>query len=99
MVRFNPHWKDAKYDGVLYHAAQQWVSSVRDYTTLLGMDHPFEFLNNAAPFQDPLGSYGSANLHFMKHVAEKYDPDQVFQTLVPGGFKLSKAGGGSSGLD
>lgn len=68
---------------------------VQNFTNSLEMGHPFEFLNNAAPFQDPLGSYGDENLQFMKNVAQKYDPDQIFQTLVPGGFKVSKAGGGS----
>lgn len=95
MVRLNPHWKDKAYDDEIYHAAQVWLSTVRNYTTYVGMDHPFEFLNNAAPFQDPLGSYGAKNLQLMRDVAKKYDPDEVFQTLVPGGFKLSKAGGGS----
>lgn len=98
VVRLNPHWQDAQYDGVIYQAAQRWVTSVQDYTTVFGLGHPFEFLNNAAPFQDPLGSYGAENLQFMQDVAKKYDPDEIFQTLMPGGFKLSKAGGGTARL-
>ncbi|CZT16357.1 related to 6-hydroxy-d-nicotine oxidase [Ramularia collo-cygni] len=98
MVRLNPHWKDADYDGEIYEAAQVWLAAVQDYTNALGMSHPFVFLNNAAPFQDPLGSYGAENLQFMRDVSKKYDPDQIFQTLVPGGFKLSKAGAGSQRL-
>lgn len=92
MVRLNPHWQDAQYDAQVYAAAQRWVSSVQEYTTVLGLEHPYRFLNNAAPFQDPLGSYGADSLQFMRDVARKYDPDRVFQTLLPGGFKLSKAG-------
>lgn len=95
VVRLNPHWKSADYDEEIYQATQVWLSAVQDYTNSIGMGHPFEFLNNAAPFQDPLGSYGAENLKFMQDVAKKYDPDQMFQTLVPGGFKLSKAGAGS----
>ncbi|KAI1406790.1 hypothetical protein F5Y13DRAFT_196797 [Hypoxylon sp. FL1857] len=48
------------------------------------------YINYADPGQDPLGSYGAGNVSFMKKVAATYDPDRVFQTLCPGGFKLPK---------
>jgi hypothetical protein len=48
------------------------------------------YLNYADPDQDPLGSYGFDNVNFMRDVAARYDPDGVFQTRFPGGFKLSK---------
>jgi hypothetical protein len=50
--------------------------------------HPYKYLNFAASFQDPLASYGGIELRRMKKVARKYDPTGVFQTQVPGGFKL-----------
>jgi hypothetical protein len=40
--------------------------------------------------QDPLASYGAENVKKMKAAAKKYDPQGVFQNLVPGGFKISK---------
>lgn len=48
------------------------------------------YLNYADPSQDPFASYGEENLRFMKKVAAEYDAPGVFQTLCPGGFKLSK---------
>jgi hypothetical protein len=48
------------------------------------------YLNYADPSQNSLGSYGIDNVNFMRDVAAKYDPDGVFQTRIPGGFKLSK---------
>lgn len=33
-------------------------------------------------------SYGPENVKFLQAVSRKYDPDHVFQRLVPGGFKL-----------
>jgi hypothetical protein len=36
-----------------------------------------------------LNSYGVENLKKIKAAAAKYDPDQVFQKLCPGGFKIS----------
>jgi hypothetical protein len=40
--------------------------------------------------KDPLGSYGAENVAKIRAAARKYDPDQVFQTRFPGGFKISK---------
>ena len=51
----------------------------------------FRYMNYATEDQDPLGSYGEANVRFMKDVAARYDPNGVFQTRLPGGFKLSEA--------
>jgi hypothetical protein len=39
-----------------------------------------------------LSGYGEKNLEHMRKVSEKYDPEGVFQTMVPGGFKLRNAG-------
>lgn len=57
----------------------------------------FKYLNYATAWQDPLGSYGKEGLEVLKKVSRKYDPEGVFQGLCEGGFKISKAGGGSSG--
>lgn len=34
----------------------------------------------------------------MKAAAKKYDPEQIMQRLVPGGFKISRAGDGEAEL-
>lgn len=39
--------------------------------------------------QNPLESYGPENVAKIRAAAAKYDPDGIFQTLVPGGFKIS----------
>jgi hypothetical protein len=49
---------------------------------------PFKYLNYAAPFQDPIGSYGEANQTKLREASHKYDPDKLFQKGVPGGWKL-----------
>lgn len=51
----------------------------------------FRYLNYSDISQDPLSTYGEDNFKRMREVAMKYDPTGVFQTRVPGGFKLSKA--------
>ncbi|KAF4950359.1 hypothetical protein FSARC_13223 [Fusarium sarcochroum] len=50
----------------------------------------WEYLNYADFTQDPLSTYGTENVKFIREVAEKYDPKGVFQTRVPRGFKISK---------
>ncbi|KAI0118993.1 FAD-binding domain-containing protein [Daldinia grandis] len=47
------------------------------------------YMNYAHKTQDVLGSYGAENVNRMKEAAAKYDPDQVFQKLCPGGWKVA----------
>lgn len=44
------------------------------------------YLNYAGVNQDPIGSYG--DLAHLKEVSKLYDPLGIFQTAVPGAFKL-----------
>jgi FAD/FMN-containing dehydrogenase len=53
-----------------------------------GVYHRYKYLNFAASFQDPLAGYGDEELVKLKKVARRYDPAGVFQTQVPGGFKV-----------
>ncbi|RYP06146.1 hypothetical protein DL764_003322 [Monosporascus ibericus] len=49
---------------------------------------PYLFMNDASWDQDVIEHYGEDNVRKLKGIQAKYDPDQVFQKLVPGGFKL-----------
>ncbi|KAL7919381.1 hypothetical protein ACQKWADRAFT_206613 [Trichoderma austrokoningii] len=53
-----------------------------------GVLRKFEYPNYAGPHQQPLASYGANSLDFLREVRNKYDPTGVFQSKVPGGFKL-----------
>jgi hypothetical protein len=64
------------------------IEVIEELTQADGLYHPFHYLNFAAWFQDPLGSYGVEQKAKLKEVARKYDPTGVFQRQVPGGFKL-----------
>ena len=75
----------------MYAAASQWVDQVTAATKALGTDDPFLYLNFAAGFQKPICAYGAKKVRFLQQTATKYDPTGVFQTLVPGGFKVSQA--------
>ena len=51
---------------------------------------PYIYWNYAFSDQDPLLSYGKENVEKLRNVSKKYDPDGMFQTACPGGFKLFK---------
>lgn len=63
--------------------------TVKQESVKRGLDVDFEYLNYADKTQNPLSTYGAANIAFMQEVAAKYDPSGIFQTRQPGGFKLS----------
>lgn len=93
LMMLAPRWTSANDDAAMNNAAVNWVTEIQQLTVFLGTDNSFLYLNYADGWQHPLGSYGKANVQFMKQVAEKYDPNGVFQKLVPGGFKISEAVG------
>lgn len=51
---------------------------------------PFIYWNYAFSDQDALQSYGEENVQKLRATSKKYDPDSMFQTACPGGFKLFK---------
>lgn len=53
------------------------------------LNFDWEYINYADETQDLLGSYGADNVRRLRDVSEGYDPEQVFQTLCRGGFKLT----------
>jgi hypothetical protein len=75
---------DAEIDSVIMTLKAQIDDTVKAH----GLFHDWIYLNYAGDFQDPLGSYGAANAERLRAVSRKYDPNQVFQKMVPGGFKL-----------
>ncbi|KAK7424646.1 hypothetical protein QQZ08_008529 [Neonectria magnoliae] len=62
-----------------------------------GVDNDYVYMNYASQFQDVVATYGASNKAKLKTVAKKYDPQQVFQVLQPGYFKLDRAPIPSSG--
>ncbi|KAI0424493.1 FAD-binding domain-containing protein [Xylaria sp. FL1042] len=69
---------------------KEMTAELADFAKSVQGEMDFVYLNYADADQDPLGSYGAANIKLMKDVAAKYDPMGVFQTLLPGGFKILK---------
>lgn len=51
---------------------------------------PYIYWNYAFSHQDALRSYGEENVYKLQEASRKYDPNGMFQTACPGGFKLFK---------
>ncbi|KAF2196238.1 FAD-binding domain-containing protein [Delitschia confertaspora ATCC 74209] len=84
-------WANKADDATVTAAAQDTISKIDAAMKKRKTYHQFKYLNYAAAWQNPLASYNAMNLLFLKGVALKYDPTGVFQKVMPGGFKVSKA--------
>jgi len=61
------------------------MQQIQSKAKAAGLDYPFLFLNDAGPGEDPFVTYG--NLTRLRQVRRTYDAGEVFQRLMPGGFK------------
>lgn len=66
------------------------VTRVQAFAESVGANEEFVYLPYAKALQDPLASYGTNNVRYMKEVSERYDPTRFFQRMVPGGFKIDR---------
>ncbi|KAJ5492425.1 FAD linked oxidase N-terminal [Penicillium expansum] len=88
-VLFDYSWKDEADDALFNQLANSALEEITMYSKSIGADNEFIYLNYANSNQNPLSTYGSDNVEFIRAVARKYDQTGVFQTQVPGGFKIS----------
>ncbi|KAK1086311.1 hypothetical protein LTR48_003687, partial [Friedmanniomyces endolithicus] len=70
--------------------AKALFDQAETYAKANGFYNEYLYLNYAAPWQKPIAGYGAANVANLMAVSRKYDPLQVFQKQVPGGFKLDQ---------
>ncbi|KAI4118823.1 MAG: hypothetical protein LQ345_001216 [Seirophora villosa] len=81
-------WTSAADDALINRGAREIWRQADELAVERGLMRDWVYLNYAAPDQDPLGSYGEGNVRVLREVSRKYDPTGLFQTSVPGGFKL-----------
>ncbi|KAG5979642.1 hypothetical protein E4U55_004925 [Claviceps digitariae] len=81
-------WSNEADDPRILPAAQNIISRSRAAAQAKHLDHPFLYQNYASLTQKVFAGYGSANLERLRVVSGKYDPEQVWQKLQPGYFKL-----------
>ena len=88
-------WNGTQYDERINKIADKVMTDLSTYLHKEGALKDFQYINYCFRDQDPLGGYGPAALNKIKAASKKYDPQQVFQKLVPGGFHLATAGKGT----
>jgi hypothetical protein len=81
-----------KMQSQIYQKSVATSHRIRDFAKSVGSAEDFIYLPYADAPQDPLRSYGAANVQHIREVAKKYDPQGFFQRRVPGGFKISRVG-------
>ncbi|WPH03221.1 Hypothetical protein R9X50_00609800 [Acrodontium crateriforme] len=81
-------WADEADSAEIIAAHQRVVDWAVERATEKGLEHRFLYQNYAAEGQRVFESYGEENLERLKAVSLRYDPEQVFQRLQPGYFKL-----------
>ncbi|KAI9826339.1 MAG: hypothetical protein M1832_000256 [Thelocarpon impressellum] len=93
LLNFELGWTDPALDGRVTAFNDLIIAKMTRYLKRKDALNPFQYYNYALPSQDPLRGYGRENLRFLRRTARKYDRDQVFQKLVPGGFKIRDGDG------
>ncbi|KAI2782825.1 putative oxidoreductase [Daldinia loculata] len=81
-------WRNEADDLKVEMAARGLFKEIEDDAKRLGAYDPFIYPNYAAPWQDPIASYGDESLRKLQRVRMDVDPKGVFSRQVPGGFKI-----------
>ncbi|KAI0502855.1 hypothetical protein F5B22DRAFT_653566 [Xylaria bambusicola] len=87
-ILFLTYWENREDDEKIMNTLRDALNEIDGDAAQKGTLVPFKYLNYAAPFQDPIGSYGAANVEKLRSASRKFDPDGLFQEGVPGGWKL-----------
>lgn len=81
-------------DSALEKVLRELISTAEAKAKKLGVYRSYLQTTYAESWQNPLLRRSQSTLEELWAVSRKYDPQQVFQKQVPGGFKLPKSTGG-----
>ncbi|KAI1075698.1 FAD-binding domain-containing protein [Whalleya microplaca] len=81
-------WADSAQDDTIRETSARVTQRCIDATKAKGLDIPYLFMSTAGQKQDVLNSFGAENVEFIKTIAAKYDPGQVFQKLQHDGYLI-----------
>lgn len=75
-------------DSRVERAGREMIAGIENDARKLDLLDPFLYLNYAGSYQDPIATYGEENVRRLRAIAHAVDPEGVFRTQVPGGFKI-----------
>lgn len=88
IMNMSSRWSNAADDAAILKFFSTIIKTVKEEARKNGVDNEYIYMNYASQFEDPISSYGKENVERLGSLSRKYDPQQVFQKLVPGHFKL-----------
>ncbi|KAG8729277.1 hypothetical protein FRC11_009147 [Ceratobasidium sp. 423] len=88
VVNYQFTWALEADDKKIYATIDQLISASMDIARSQGRLERYIYLNYASTNQTPLQSYGPTQVDFLRKVKAKYDPNNVFEKLSRGGFKI-----------
>lgn len=88
LVLLSATWVDKNQSLLMNQAADKLLNNIIHAAKTSGTFNRYIDLNHANKNQDPISGYGPDVKAKLQAVSREYDPDGVFQTAVPGGFKL-----------
>ncbi|GAM82286.1 hypothetical protein ANO11243_002650 [Dothideomycetidae sp. 11243] len=91
LILLNPQWTGAQYDEIVYTAGSNVLSRIKAEAEARNLASNYLYMNYASQYQDVVASYGDDNKQRLIQIAQRYDPQGVFQNLSPGYFKLDRA--------
>jgi hypothetical protein len=88
VMNMSSRWANATDDAAILKFFSTIIKIVKAEAQSKDLDNEYIYMNYASQFEDPISSYGAANVDRLRSISKKYDPQQVFQKLHPGHFKL-----------
>ncbi|KAH8731845.1 hypothetical protein GQ44DRAFT_670461 [Phaeosphaeriaceae sp. PMI808] len=89
IMNMSSRWTNPADDAAILKFLSSVTKQVKAEAQAKGLDNEYIYMNYGSQFQDPISTYGSQNVDRLRAISKKYDPQQVFQNLHPGHFKLS----------
>lgn len=89
MFLIKANWDNAEDDEVIKATMSEYLKWIEETAEERGILRPFMYLNYVDPSQPVYeSSLAPEDLARIKEIQASFDPDLVFQKLVPGGTKL-----------
>ncbi|KAI9151611.1 hypothetical protein HJFPF1_08818 [Paramyrothecium foliicola] len=81
-------WRGDENNEAIYNWIKDTTWAIGNATQKAGVYDAFNYMGDAAGFQNVYDGYGAANKQKLLSISRKYDPLRLLQSLWPGGFKL-----------
>ena len=86
-----PTWSSPNDDDIMFSETDKLMSDIKAISEKFGLSHRYIFPNHSWGLQNILAGYGEERLADLRKAQEKWDPEGLFQTVIGGGYKISKA--------